>query len=93
MLLMTTIIYFFSGLFLLLAVAIVAAYFRTRHAGFLLIGITYAASAGLALLKMQWWPLLAGFALVWMLRWMGMEPDNDVAAKLAAMRSQAVKDE
>jgi len=88
---MNIVIYVFSGLFLLLAVAIVAAYFRTRHAGFLLIGITYAASAGLALLKMQWWPLVAGFALVWMLRWMGMEPDNDVAARLAVQRTESEK--
>ncbi len=71
---MTIAIYIISGLFILLCVALLFGYRRTQHAGLLLMSIIYGASAGLALWNMHWWPLAAGFALVWMMRLLGMEP-------------------
>jgi len=71
---MTIVIYIISGLFILLCVALLFGYRRTQHAGLLLMSIIYGASAGLALWNMHWWPLAAGFALVWMMRLLGMEP-------------------
>ncbi len=71
---MTILIYIISGLFILLTVALMFGYRRTQHAGLFLMAIVYGASAALALWKMHWWPLAAGFALVWIMRLLGMEP-------------------
>lgn len=70
-------IYIISGLFVLLCVALIFGYRRTQHAGLLLMSLIYGVSAGLALWKMQWWPLALGFALVWVMRLLGMEPRTD----------------
>jgi hypothetical protein len=49
-------------------------YKRTRHHGVLLLGLAYGASAVLAVVLMHWWPLVAGFVLVWVLRLLGLDP-------------------
>jgi len=71
---MTIFIYIVSGLFIALAVTIMFGYRRTQHAGLMLMSIIYGASGMVALWNMQWWPLAAGFALVWIMRMLGMEP-------------------
>jgi hypothetical protein len=68
------VIYIVSGVFLVLAIALMFAWYRTRHRGLALMAATYGAAAGLALLHMHWWPLAAGFALAWVLRLMGLDP-------------------
>jgi glucose dehydrogenase len=75
---MALVIYIISGLFILLAVALMFGYRKTQHAGLFLMSIIYAASATLALWKMHWWPLAAGFALVWIMRMLGLEPRQDL---------------
>jgi hypothetical protein len=69
----TFVIYVISGLFILLGISMVFAYLRIGHHGILLMGITYGGSAALALWLMHWWPLTAGFALVWAMRMLGLE--------------------
>ena len=73
---MNIVIYIFSASFILMALALLFAYHRTKHYGLFLMGLTYAASAGLALVLMHWWPLVAGFILVWLLRLIGLDPDS-----------------
>ena len=71
---MTIAIYIIAALFIVLCVALLFGYRRTQHAGLLLMSIIYGISAVLALWKAHWWPLAAGFALVWVMRLLGMEP-------------------
>jgi len=71
---MQIIVYIFAASFFFMAVALMFTYQRTRHYGVLLLGITYAASAGLAIVLTHWWPLVAGFVLVWILRLLGLDP-------------------
>lgn len=71
---MTTVIHIISALFIVLCIALLFGYRRRRHGGLLLMSIVYGTSAALALWKMHWWPLAAGFALVWLMRLLGMEP-------------------
>lgn len=71
---MTVVIYIISALFIVMCVALIFGYRKTQHAGLLLMSIVYGASAALALWKVHWWPLAAGFALVWVMRLLGMEP-------------------
>lgn len=72
---MDIIIYFFAASFVFMAVALMLTYKRTRHYGVFLLGLTYAASAVLVVVLTHWWPLVAGFALVWVLRFLGLDPD------------------
>lgn len=74
---MNIVIYVFSGLFIVLTIALAYAYWRTRQPGLVLIATTYGSAAALALLLMEGWPLLAGFLLAWVLRLMGLDPVPD----------------
>jgi hypothetical protein len=78
---MNIVIYVFSGLFILLSLALSIAYYRTRHPGLLLMAAAYGTSASLALYNTHWWPLLTGFVIVWLFRLMGFDPDTEQDAK------------
>ena len=73
---MEIIIYFFAASFIFMALALMITYKRTKHYGVFLLGLTYGAAAGLALVLTHWWPLVAGFVLVWLLRLFGLDPDT-----------------
>lgn len=73
---MEIIIYIFSASFIFMAVALMITYQRTKHYGVFLMGLAYGASAALAIVLTHWWPLVAGFALVWVLRMLGLDPDT-----------------
>ena len=72
---MDVIIYIFAAIFIVMAVVLMITYQRRRHYGAFLLGITYAVAAALAVVLTHWWPLVAGFALVWVLRFLGLDPD------------------
>lgn len=78
---MNIVIYIVSGIFIVLSLGLSLAYYRRRHPGLLLLAAAYGTSASLALYNMHWWPLLVGFALVWMFRLMGYDPDTDRNSK------------
>ena len=78
---MEFIVYILSISFVLMAGALMFAYHRTKHYGMFLMGITYAASAGLAVVLMHWWPLVAGFILVWILKLLGLDPGTRAGSK------------
>jgi len=73
--LMEIIIYVFAASFIFMAAALMVTYRRTRHYGVFLLALAYAAAAILAVVLSHWWPLVAGFALVWVLRLLGLDPD------------------
>ncbi len=73
---MEIIIYFFAASFIFMALALMITYKRTKHYGVFLLGLTYGLAAVLAIVLMHWWPLIAGFALVWLLRLFGLDPDT-----------------
>lgn len=74
---MDIVIYFFAGLFILMACGLMFAFHRTRRSGLIVMGLTYGATAGLALALMHWWPLVAGFVLVWVMRVLGLESGDE----------------
>ena len=84
---MQIIIYFFAASFAFLAAALLFTYQRTRHYGVLVLATAYGASAILAIVLAHWWPLAAGFAMVWVLRFLGLDPDvNKEAARKEDMQ-------
>jgi len=78
---MNIIIYVFSTFFVLMALAVMFAFYRTRHYGLFLIGLAYGVSAVLALVLMHWGPLAAGIALAWAMKLAGLEPEVGGQAK------------
>jgi hypothetical protein len=69
------VVYIFAGLFFALALGLCFAYYRSRHPGLLLMAGAYGLSSALALGHMHWWPLVAGFVVVWVFRFMGFDPE------------------
>ena len=72
------VIYVISGIFIVFALLMFWSYRRLRHYGLFVMGFTYGVSAGVALMMMHWWPLVAGFALVWIMKLSGLNPDADL---------------
>jgi hypothetical protein len=85
--------YGFASLFIVLASAMFFAYYRSSHFGLFIMGVTYAASGLLAFAIAHWWPLVAGFVLVWLLRLLGLEPrvepKEEGAGEVAEPQSQS----
>ena len=73
---MEIIIYLFAASFIFMAVALMITFQRTKHYGVFLLGLTYGAAAVMAIVLTHWWPLVAGFVLVWILRLLGLDPDT-----------------
>jgi hypothetical protein len=71
---MNIVIYVFSASFILMSLALLFTYQRTKHYGLFLMGLVYGASAGIAIVMVDWIPLVVGFALVWVLKLMGLDP-------------------
>ena len=71
-------VYVLSASFVMMSVAMLLAYRRTKHYGLFMMGMTYGASGGLAVVLMHWWPLALGYFLVWVLKFLGMDPDREI---------------
>jgi len=76
--LLTILIYLFASLFVVASVMMLWAYRRLRHFGLFMMGLTYGISAVLAFTLLHWWPLVAGYGLVWVLKFIGLDPDTDI---------------
>jgi hypothetical protein len=70
---MIYVIYAFAGIFVALGGAMFYVFYRERHFGMFLMGLTYTISGLMGFAVAHWWPLIAGFVLVWMLRMLGLE--------------------
>jgi hypothetical protein len=68
------VVYILGGFFLALGAAMLYVAWRSRLFGILLMGVTYSAAGATAIWLAHWWPLAAGFALVWILKLLGLEP-------------------
>lgn len=70
---MVYVIYVFAVIFILLGAAMFYVFYRERHFGMFLMGMTYSMSGLLAMALPHWWPLVAGFVMAWMLKMLGLE--------------------
>lgn len=68
------VIYSFALMYGCWGLALFFAYSRSRHPGLLMLCLTFVSAGVLAVMMTHWWPLLAGFAIAWVLRAMGMDP-------------------
>jgi hypothetical protein len=74
---MIYIIYGVSGVFIVLSCTMLYVFYRDRNFGLFIMGVTYGTSGMLALALPHWWPLVAGFVLVWLLKLLGLEPGSE----------------
>lgn len=63
-------------LFGIAAVAILVEFSHGRNLKNLLASITFGASAIVSFYLVSWWPLLVGFALLWVYKVMGLDPSD-----------------
>ena len=71
---MAIILYIAQGLFALMAIRLVLRYGESKHIGLILGAIAYGGAAITSFGLMAWWPLVAGFAIAWVLRLLGFDP-------------------
>ena len=76
--LLNLVICLFASLFVVVSVMMLWAYRRLRHFGLFIMALTYGVSAALAFALLHWWPLVAGYGIVWMLKFIGLDPDRDI---------------
>lgn len=74
---MVYVIYGFAGLFIVLCLAMLFVFYRSRHIGSFIMAVAYGSAGLIAIQLSHWWPLVAGFVLVWMLKLLGLEPDAE----------------
>lgn len=79
--LLNFLIYLFASLFAVVSVMQLWAYRRMRHFGLFIMALTYGISAVLAFALAHWWPLVAGYGLVWILKFIGLDPDSDLLGR------------
>jgi hypothetical protein len=66
-------LYFFSSFFIVLGFMMLFAFRRTRRTELVLYSFVYSASGLAAGYSMQWWPLIAGFVVAWLLKLAGYD--------------------
>lgn len=71
---MAVVIYILAGLSVLLATGGLAQYAHTKHIGLLLSSAVSIVFSVVAVMLLQWWPLVLGFGLNWGLRLIGLDP-------------------
>jgi hypothetical protein len=69
-------LYFFSSLFIVIGFMMLFAFHRTRRWELVMLSFVYSSSGLAAGYSMQWWPLIAGFVVAWLLKLAGYDPDK-----------------
>jgi hypothetical protein len=73
---LTILLYFFASLFIVLGFLMLFSYRRSQRLEFLMLSFVYAGSGLVAGYSSAWWPLVAGFAVAWVLKLTGVDPDK-----------------
>ena len=71
---MAIVIYVVAAISIVLAVGGLSAYAHSKQVGLLLSSLISIAFSVLAIVLVQWWPLLVGFVLNWALKLLGLDP-------------------
>ena len=69
-------LYFVASVFIVLGFMMLFAYRRTRRFELVLLSFVYSGSGLAAGYSLQWWPLIAGFVVAWLLKFAGYDVDR-----------------
>jgi Na+/melibiose symporter-like transporter len=70
------ILYFVASTFIVIGFMMLFAFHRTRRWEMVLLSFVYSGSGLAAAYSLQWWPLIAGFVVAWLLKFAGYDPDK-----------------
>lgn len=87
---MIYLLYFIASVFIVLGFMMLFTFRRTRRWELVLVAFVYTASGISGGYSAQWWPLVAGFVVVWLLKFAGYDADRITREY---ERSKAVKGE
>ena len=73
---MAILLYFLASVFIVIGFLMLFAYRRTRRFELVLLSFVYTGSGLAAGYSLQWWPLVAGFVVAWLLKFAGYDPDK-----------------
>ena len=90
---MVILLYFFSSLFIVLGFLMLFTYRQMKRWEFILLSFVYAGSGVAAGASLQWWPLVAGFVTVWLLKFAGYDAAKiDQQQQAARERAQSASE-
>ena len=75
MILLVILLYFVASAFIVLGFMMLYVYRRTHYPALLLLSFVYSGSGLVAGYTMQWWPLIAGVVVAWLLKLAGYDVD------------------
>lgn len=73
---MAILLYFVASLFIVLGFMMLFAFHRTRRWELVALSFVYSGSGLAAGYSLQWWPLIAGFIVAWLLKLAGYDADK-----------------
>jgi len=76
LILLVILLYFVASAFIVLGFMMLYVYRRTHHPTLLLLSFIYSGSGLVAGYSMQWWPLIAGIVVAWLLKLAGYNVDG-----------------
>jgi hypothetical protein len=74
--LLVILLYFVASVFIVIGFLLLFGFYRTRRWEMVIMSFVYSASGLAAGYSLQWWPLVAGFVVVWLLKIAGYDPDR-----------------
>ena len=72
---MTILLHIAQGLFALMSLGLFFGFTGSKQIGLILAAISFGGAAYASFALGAWWPLLVGFALAWVLRLLGFDPN------------------
>lgn len=72
---MSYVIYILAGISIILAIGGISAYSQTKQIGLLLSSVVSIIFSILAITLVQFWPLVTGFIINWLLRLAGLDSE------------------
>ncbi|MCC6534440.1 MAG: hypothetical protein IT531_17955 [Burkholderiales bacterium] len=75
-------LYFVASVFIVIGFMLLFAFRRTRRWELIVLSFVYSGSGLAAGYSLQWWPLIAGFVVAWLLKFAGYDPDKPIESRV-----------
>ena len=79
---LTILLYFVASVFIVLGFMMLFAFRRSRRWELVLMSFIYSGSGIASAYSLDWWPVIAGFIVAWLLKLAGFDPDKSAKARV-----------